>query len=195
MPLYSYAAMNAQGETVRGTLNAPTLNDANMQLRAQNLQPQEVFQFSYDSASAPPSPAATPTPIPTGIPVAQHTPVPVDLPHAQAPAYDWTAAATQQTEPQYYPIVDTLRLYAGWLLAWYALVYAFGYYTTTRELPFEIPYLNGIYYSPLVLSFTAGSFLFLLVTSIHRLAGRGFVRGLLLGTIGIAAFVLYRVNV
>jgi len=126
---------------------------------------------------------------------APEAPVNIDPPQEQAQAYDWSTSKIEAKEPQYYPIVDTLRLYAGWLLAWYTLVYALGFYKTTRELPFEIPYLNGIYYSPLVLSFTLGSFLFLLFTSIHRYSGRGFIRGLLIAILGIAAFVLYRINV
>ena len=148
----------------------------------------------YDAPSPSSGPAGPSTPEPQ--PDVHSEPVKIDPPQEQAPAYDWSKATAQKSsEPKYYPISDTLRLYAGWLLAWYALVYAFGSYTTTRELPFDIPYLNGIYYSPLVLSFTLGSFLFLLVTSIHRLAGRGFMKGLLLTILGIAAFVFYRINV
>jgi hypothetical protein len=91
--------------------------------------------------------------------------------------------------------VDTLRLYAGWLLAWYAVVYALGYYQSTRHLSFEVPYLMGIYMSPLVLSFTLASFLFLLFTSLRKHVGGGAVTSIVFTLLGLAAFVLYRMNV
>ena len=37
----------------------------------------------------------------------------------------------------YLPLIDTLRLYAGWLLAWYGLVFAIGAYQYRGILPFH----------------------------------------------------------
>jgi|GEM_PF-1796694 len=99
------------------------------------------------------------------------------------------------TERRYAPFSETLRLYAGWLFAWYALVYALGFYSSTRPLPFDIPYIRGMYYSPLVLSFTLGSFLFLLWGSVAAAISARRAAKILLGIAGIAAFVLYRINV
>lgn len=95
----------------------------------------------------------------------------------------------------YFPLIDTLRLYAGWLLAWYCLVYALGNYQYARALPFRIPYVEGLFLSPLVLSFTLAAYLFLLFSSIWKILGKGFVRGGVLAILGIGAFVLYRMNV
>lgn len=80
-------------------------------------------------------------------------------------------------------------------MAWYSLVYALGSYQNTRPLPFRIPYAEGLFLSPLVLSFTLGAYLFLLLTAIWKALGRGIFKGLVLTTAGIAAFVLYRMNV
>jgi hypothetical protein len=100
-----------------------------------------------------------------------------------------------RAEHLYFPLVDTLRLYAGWLLAWYFLVYSIGSYQHFQDLPFEVPYLTGLFLSPLVLSFTLASYLFLLLTGIWIIFGRGVKNGLLLTAIGIVCFLLYRANV
>lgn len=108
---------------------------------------------------------------------------------------DSTDAPKPETGRRYAPFSETLRLYAGWLLAWYALVYALGFYSGARPLPFDIPYIRGMYYSPLVLSFTLGSFLFLLCGSVAAAISARRGTKVLLTMAGIAAFVLYRINV
>jgi hypothetical protein len=55
--------------------------------------------------------------------------------------------------------------------------------------------VEGLFLSPLVLSFTFAAYLFLLLSGIWKTAGRGILKGLLLTGIGIAGFVLYRMNV
>ena len=100
----------------------------------------------------------------------------------------------------YYPLRQTLRLYAGWLLAWYGLVYAIGGYYVSRSPAFELPYLTGIFYSPLVLTFTLGAFLFLLFSGIYNhLAETNdelpWYAGLALTAVAVVIFVLYRANV
>ena len=42
----------------------------------------------------------------------------------------------------YHPLSDTLRLYAGWLFAWYVVIYALGWYQRTRALPFRMPVID-----------------------------------------------------
>jgi len=71
-----------------------------------------------------------------------------------------------QNERQYHPFFDTLRLYAGWLLAWYMSVYILGAFQHTRTLPFRIPYVEALLppFSPVVLHFSLGAFLFLFLT-------------------------------
>ena len=120
------------------------------------------------------------------------SPMDIEPPSAQlgpaAPAQD----AQQRT---YLPLHETLRLYAGWLLSWYALVYALGFYQYTRPLPFRIPIVEGLFLSPLVRSFALAAFLFLLLSSVHRATGGRKARGLGFAILGIAVFVFYNANV
>jgi hypothetical protein len=90
---------------------------------------------------------------------------------------------------KYFPLLSTLRLYAGWLLAWYGLFVALGYYSTFRTLPFEIPLVMSFYTSPLIFSVTVAVFLFLLSTTIHRAINGKLASGLILTVAGIIAFV------
>jgi hypothetical protein len=98
-------------------------------------------------------------------------------------------------EQEYYPLSETLRLYAGWPIAWYGLAYILGYYQKTRSITPEIPYVYGLLYSPLVLTLTAITFLFLCTHSLTRsLHIQGFYK-LLTWVVAIAIFLLFRANV
>ena len=101
----------------------------------------------------------------------------------------------ENTTKVYLPIAATLRLYAGWLLAYYAIVYAVGWYAQSRPLPFEIPYVRALLVSPLVLSFTFAAFLFLLMHSLYRIWGNGLWKGVSVSVLGVVVFVVYRMNV
>ncbi|MBM3227649.1 hypothetical protein FJZ27_02160 [Candidatus Peribacteria bacterium] len=115
------------------------------------------------------------------------------------PGGDDTAHQPSLDDPStprvYLPIAATLRLYAGWLLAYYAVVYALGWYVRSRPLPFAIPYVEALLLSPLVLSFTLAAFLFLILQSAHNTWGKGPLKGCFLGVCGLALFLLYRTNV
>lgn len=80
------------------------------------------------------------------------------------------AASTGTTSDvtKYHPLFSTLRLYAGWLLAWYAFFVALGYYARVRALPWDIPFVSAFSSSGLVFTFVAGIFLFLLLSTLHR---------------------------
>ncbi len=116
---------------------------------------------------------------------------------------DMNAAPTKQTQPKienkkerlYFPLLDTIRLYAGWLMAWYLIIYALGYYQQSRGLPYSLSYIENLYQSPMVFSFTLAAFLFLLFTSIHRALKGGRFVGIVLTLLAIGAFLLYRKNV
>ena len=97
-------------------------------------------------------------------------------------------------ESEYHPLLDTLRLYAGWLLACLVSLEALSAYQHYRRLPFHVDILQEWGQSPLVLHVTLLSFLFLLLSSIHGTIERGFWKGALLGTIGIAIFLLFVIN-
>lgn len=103
--------------------------------------------------------------------------------------------STTKNNTAYLPLFETMRLYAGWLLAWYALIYIIGAYQFTKNLPFRIPYAESLFLSPLVLSFTLAAFLFLILSNVYKLLGRNNVVGFLLLVIGIATLLLYRMNV
>ena len=68
----------------------------------------------------------------------------------------------------YFPVMDTLRLYAGWLLAGYISAYFLGAYQFLKPIPFEIPYVAAFLQSPIILRFSLACFLFLLVTGITK---------------------------
>jgi len=205
MPLYSYTGKNTKSEPVQGSIDSEDIPSAKQALSAKGIFAEEVFQISYDStvgpesitpqqASAPSEEKQVPPLEEDKEPVLPQKPKKAAAVKKQAKAKESTTSMPK-AEKEYYPISDTLRLYAGWLLAWYGLVYALGSYQSTRELSFEIPYLMGIYYSPLVLSFTLGSFLFLLLSGLHRIVGRGILPGLFFSIVGLGLFGVYRMNV
>ncbi len=111
----------------------------------------------------------------------------------QVPYAPLSSAPTPQTA--YYPLVETFRLYAGWLLAWYFLIFALGSYQLTRSLPFRVPYVDDLFTSPLVTDFSAAAFLFLLLTDLHRRIGRGIIKGLVLCVVGFFAFAFLYENI
>lgn len=162
------------GGVMRGSIDAPSAEDAREQLRKKDLTVEELHE----------------------------------MPNQAAPMFDtsmpWTtteddskgkkAAALPLEEQSYVPLTDTLRLFAGWLLAWYALIYILGEFQTEGRLPFDIPFLEALFASPLVLRFTFATFLFLLLTSIQRATGKGFAKGLMLTIAGVVIFGLFHVN-
>ena len=94
----------------------------------------------------------------------------------------------------YHPLSHTLRLYAGWLLACLFVVFAFGSYQQLRTLPVRLDLLDEWMDSPAILQTTATTFLFLLLSSLHGVVGRGLWKGVALAVIGFAALVLLRMN-
>ncbi len=69
------------------------------------------------------------------------------IPSREIPASDLAAKSTKRNSPLYHPLLDTLTLYSGWLLSWYALFIALGYYAHERQLPFSLPFVEGFYLS------------------------------------------------
>ncbi len=104
------------------------------------------------------------------------------------------AAATRDVTKEYYPLLDTLRLYAGWLLAWYFLIFALGSAQWLHHTPFQISFLSDLFLSPMILSFACACFLFLLLSSIHILLGRRLMVGIVLTLIGFGLFAVFYAN-
>ncbi|GEM_PF-434609 len=96
---------------------------------------------------------------------------------------------------RYFPLISTIRLYAGWLLAWYALFVALGYYSHVRTLPWNIPFVEAFYLSPLIFTFVVAIFLFLMLTSLKRALGGGIFTGFVFTILGIGALVFVRMSV
>jgi hypothetical protein len=99
-----------------------------------------------------------------------------------------TAIAPKTTNAKYVPLLDTVRLYAGWLLAWYIIFVAAGYYAFQRELPVEIPFVEGFFFSPLIFRFVTAMFLFLSLSSLHKLIHGKTLAAAAFTIVGIGAF-------
>ncbi len=95
---------------------------------------------------------------------------------------------------EYHPLIDTLRLYAGWFLACLFVIYTLGSTQQLRPLPFHLSILDEWMDSPMILHVTLVTFLFLLLSSVHQFLGRGFWRGVGLVVIGFVLLVVFQVN-
>ena len=166
MPSFSYIAHSMDGKVRKGSIDASDMETAREMLRKNNVIVEEMHQSTLEDTIAQ-SPLLSPTPL---------------------------KSKTKTEVISYVPLIDTMRLYAGWLLAWYSVVYLLGSYQATKQWPFEIPFIGGLFLSPLILTFAFGTYLFLLLTSVHRWLGRGLWRGVILAIFGFCAFVLFTVN-
>jgi len=177
-----------KGDVVRDTLDATSTQEARSILVERGLLVEDLHEV--DSGLPTIDALSSPATFPAWTTVDDHlsektasTPLPQQsVEGPEVPAF-------------YFPFLDTLRLYAGWLMAWYLGIYALGYYQQSRGLPFAFDYIENLYRSPLVLSFALGAFLFLLFTSLHRTIGRGKLLGFILCAVGIGVFLLYRKSV
>lgn len=165
MSSFSYRATDEKGQEQQGTLDAASHDAALEALAVKGWTPVDVAPLSTEPFNF------------------------------VAPTSSSQKQAPHGEKKVYLPIAATLRLYAGWLLAYYALVYALGWYAHSRDLPFEIPYVEALLLSPLVLSFTLAAFLFLTLHSMYQLWGKGLWKGILLSALGVGVFVVYRMNV
>ncbi|MDD5025796.1 MAG: hypothetical protein PHH13_00280 [Candidatus Peribacteraceae bacterium] len=191
MPLFTYKGHKEDGSVTEGGVDAVSLQAARdslleMKIFVDDIQEEggeptvdfsNAWTVSDESQKAPFAPN-----------VAVHDdPV--------APTYDAGLPPAPPAMRVYFPIIDTLRLYAGWLLAGYILAFALGSYQAFKPLPFEIPYVMAFLTSPLILSFCLAAFLFLLFTDLHRLLKRGVFKGFVLTILAAGVFVLFRINV
>lgn len=193
MPLFYYEAISDDGDHVRGTVEAISAQAARAALRQDHLEAEELHEATLAERRElegymPAQPSREEASV-------RPTPVPPEKSHK--------ILEKEKSEPvpkqakAYYPFIDTLRLYAGWLLAWYCLVYAIGGYQYNKRIFLHVPYVEALLppFSSIVFSFTLASFLFLLLTSIHKIMGGTKLRTFGLVLLGVAAFALYRINV
>lgn len=171
MTLFRYQATNEHGEQVTGTVDATDEASARSALA-------DVRMSAIALTAETPAPAASSAP-PPSIP---------------APEKQEIKQAVASVSDAPFSLLSTLRLYAGWLLAWYGLVMALGYYSDVRTLPFEIPFVHGLFLSSLVFSFLLATFLFLLMSSLARALRGGLITGGILGICAVGLFYLVKTH-
>ena len=170
MTLFSYTAVNDRKERIQGMVDAISLQAGRSALQETGLFVEEIHE-------ATPSERESAKPWETEA-VVEALPSPRPLPPATS----------------YSPLLDTLRLYAGWLLAWYILVIVLGAYQEMKGLSFTIPLVEGLWQSVLIIRAAFGVFLFLMFTSLYRFFGsRGWVGGVF-GVMGVLLFYVFLVN-
>jgi len=169
MALYTYIAEDTSGVKQRGTLDADTYDQAREILRRKDLSILSLAEFT----------------------LSEEDPLPVE-------SMPWGAKAKPVAaieEPvSYLPLIETLRLFAGWLLAWYGLVYLLGGLQMKNSISSDIPFISALFSSGLVLRFSFITFVFLLLTSVHGWMGKGIAKGIVLTLVGIlliAGFHVY----
>ena len=196
MPHFTYTARNSEGILVRGNITALSAQAARDSLKEMNLQAEELYEVPEAMPIQKATPPATPSPAaPIPAPLAPPKPsISWKLTEKEEAAAPVSVAEKPKTEVKYFPLMDTLRLYAGWLLSWYFLIFAFGSYDYTRELPFDIPLVSGLFQSPVIITFALGAFLFLMLTSLHRALHRGIGGRLALTAVWFVVMGMYRMN-
>lgn len=220
MPTFSYIAKRPDGAETRGTINAASLDAAREELRKQGLMIEDIRQQQNPPQQKPQQPKPQQQPrtqqqqkAPLAHPqstkpaqqpkpqqqVARPSPIAAVTPQQKKPdPLPWSGANNGSAPklpdtPTYAPLHETLRIFAGWLLAWYGLIYALGFLESTGRLP-QLPFIHELFLSPLVLQFTFGTFLLLALSNLHRWIGRGIVTGFLLVLVyaaGLTGFVMY----
>lgn len=94
-----------------------------------------------------------------------------------------------------FPLLETLRLYAGWVFFWSMSVLALIAFDTTRELPFAIPYIQDFAQLRTIVIIAAASFLFLLFAVLHRSLKMKKIYGALLAMVWLLAIGFVMQNI
>lgn len=174
MSQYAYIARTAQGTLEKGVIDAKDPENAREQLRKKQLFAEELKLNESDTPAVSFSGSA--------------------MPWTTTDEETQRGTNKHKDVVEYIPLTDTLRLFAGWLLAWYALVFLLGAFQLSGSISYDVPFLQGLFESPLVLNFAFGTFLFLLVTTIHRWAHKRTDVGIAAAIVWIvitSGFVLY----
>ncbi len=179
MPSFSYIARTGEGTLEKGTITASSSESAREKLRKKQLMVEELQEDN--------SPSTTSIGFAGSMP---WTTTEDDLSSVPPPSPVLQTAVTED-DTEYLPLVDTLRLFAGWLLAWYAVVYLLGGYQRNGKISASIPFLQALFESPLVLRFAFGTFLFLMLTSIYAWTGKSTGKAIALSVTGIITFLIF----
>jgi hypothetical protein len=177
MMSFSYIARTADGTLERGNIDAPTMEKARETLRKKHLDVEEMRAAD----------AATPS-----ISFTQSMPWTVtDEPDGSKKT---PKKAVKAAPVGYIPLVDTLRLFAGWLLAWYGVIYVLGSLQLSGKISTEWPFVQGLFESALVLRFTFATFMFLMLSTIHRAIKGAVGSGIALSVVGVVLVMLFHLN-
>lgn len=174
MPTFSYIAKNPGGVETRGTIDAASADGAREELRKRGVFTEDMRELPQTDVVQKTKTEKKPAPLP------------------------WSGANNGSAPklpdvPTYAPLHETLRVFAGWLLGWYGVIYALGFLEQSGKLP-ELPFVRELFESRLVLQFTFGTFLVLAMSNAHRWLGGGTLKGFVLGVAFIAllaGFVVY----
>lgn len=222
MATFSYIAKRADGAETRGKIDAVSIDTAREELRKQGLMvedireqpappkqqqaarpPQAKPQQQQKPAEQRPKPQQQKPHFTPPTPLVQRQPT-LGVQASPAPARSkpeplpWSganngAAPRLPDEESYVPMHQTLRIFSGWLLAWYGLIYALGFLEQTGKIA-PVPFIHELFASRLVLQFTFGTFLLLALSNVHHWLGRGPFTALFLGLAylaGVVGFVMY----
>lgn len=184
MTLFSYTARTTDGQIERGTLEAGDVDAARMALAEMHVDPVELNELPENFTLVAEEKQQVTTSRSGEIAAVDPLSAPAIRASVKLPA----------KPKEYLPLTHTLRLYAGWLLAWYVLIYAFGSLQFLGRLPFDVPFLRDLFSSVIILQFTGAAFLFLFLTSVHRLLRGGILKGMVLTGVGITALVFFVQN-
>lgn len=185
MPAFLYRAVNEDGDELTGSIESAGKDEALQALKDLHLTVKELTEAVR---SAPVAPISLSTAPKKPGEVFLETVATENIPPPPPPAEPEKKKKASLNVKQYLPLIDTLRLYAGNLFAWYAIVMALGYYVHVRALPFSIPFVGGLFISSIVFSFLVATFLFLMLTSILRALKGGVLMGSVLAVLGIGLF-------
>lgn len=106
----------------------------------------------------------------------------------------YTRAVTDAPSRTYLPLLATARLYAGWLLLWYGVIFVLGHYASSDRLPFALPFIDSLYQSPFILHMSFGTYLFLLLSSMYRAFGDGAGKAMIFTLLWLTVFWTFFVN-
>ncbi len=115
----------------------------------------------------------------------------MDAPDLPTPALHGPPAESGDANAGYYPLVDTLRLYAGWLLAFLVVLSSASGFALLGKLPFHSQLLQEWLLSGAIRNAAFVTFLFLLLSTVHGVLRGGVWKGIGLMLVGFVVFVSF----
>lgn len=173
MPSFPYVARTPNGTLERGVVDVDTIDEVKTYIHAKGWTVEEIAGDTQVSFIETPTWTTTEN---------KHTSTTIEAP-------------VIELETVYIPLLQTIRLFAGWLMAWYGIIYLAGTYRGDGRLPYDIPLIQSLASSDLVLRFSFAVFLFLLLSDVYAWTGKKAVFGVLITIVGIAMMWMFHVNV